>query len=175
MDEDGRLTKLGAVAEQEIIERGFSPAYDRLVEHHDDFVGMIAYAVFKRMKKDYVADCGYARNHKSVHDYYKTLGAEQARILRADAEKRLDAYVSTLMEPMVDQVYKAALNDQILQSLKSRTGFFKNVLASVTASLLFSVALLAVLAWIWQSNILPAFVQIYWESPIPAAGPQPEH
>lgn len=168
-----------AEKEQEIIERGFSPAFDRLVEHPEDFVGMIAYSVYKTIKRQMISDNRYERDHPDVKHYYKHhLTTEQVKLLRSNAEVRLDEYVNTIINRgLINNALDVGvtkLHEALSTDLRKRTGFWRAVGANILSATLMAVILAGVAIALWQAPISPyvLHLELYPGEIAPASGPQ---
>jgi hypothetical protein len=142
------------------------------VEGEDDLVGLLAYALYERQKRDFVV--GHRRRNggrspgeaeiAAINSNY--LSNDLRNTLRDRASQILSGYAETYVEAMEPQIQVAAVNSEALRqardiesSLARRSGFWRQVRVAFVVSLLmillFSGAFVA--AVLFHSNIVDAW------------------
>jgi hypothetical protein len=144
--------------------RGAGPAtrkrllYDRLVEAEDDLVGLIAYALYKQHKRDWLAafstDTGRQPRDEEVHAFMLGEGTDkQLRGYRAQAAVVLRSYTDSVVAEERPQAIVEAVEGRIKASLR----WWKFIPASIAAAVLVLGALAALAYVLPMLGVDPGF------------------
>ena len=144
----------------EIAERGYSVAFDRIVQDPDNAVHLIAYGLYKKHKRDFAMKGKYQRWSREMRDYRKGITEGEIEDLHLSAKEALHTFAGTaltqaLQQRLDDQATKTkelgqetvklirkqtqddmtALRDAVL----GRRAFWPNVGASMVATVILGV------------------------------------
>jgi len=142
------------------------------IEGEDDLIGLLAYALYERQKRDFVVsyrkrNAGRSPNEAelaAVSSNY--LSADLRNTLRDRASQILSSYAETYVEAMEPEIRLAAVNSDALRrvreiekSVKKRLGFWRQVRAGFMAILLLLLLLsaAAIAAVFFRSDIVDAW------------------
>ncbi|MBY3597209.1 MULTISPECIES: hypothetical protein [Rhizobium] len=142
------------------------------IEDEDDLIGLIAYALYERQKRDFVIsyrkrNAGRSPNEAelaAVSSNY--LSTDLRNTLRDRASQILSSYAETFVEAMEPDIRLAAVNSDALRrvreiekSVKKRLGFWRQVRAGfiVTLLLLLLLSAAAIAAVFFRSDIVDAW------------------
>jgi hypothetical protein len=89
---------------QDIEDRGFSPAFDKIVGGGDDIVGLLAYSLHKKRKRAFAIEAGLRSNQAEIKRYHQGLRTEEIRDLRRNAETSLDAWSDQVARQVAEQI-----------------------------------------------------------------------
>ncbi|MBY3259772.1 hypothetical protein HFO09_34690 [Rhizobium laguerreae] len=142
------------------------------IEGEDDLIGLLAYALYERQKRDFVLSHRKRNAGRSpdeaelaaVNSNY--LSTDLRNTLRDRASQILSSYAETYVEAMEPQIRLTAVNSDALRqvrniekSIKRRMGFWRQVRAgfAVTLLLLLLFGAAAIAAVFFQSDIVDAW------------------
>ncbi|MGO8505486.1 hypothetical protein AB9F35_28755 [Rhizobium leguminosarum] len=142
------------------------------IEGEDDLIGLLAYALYERQKRDFVLSHRKRNVGRSpdeaelaaVNSNY--LSTDLRNTLRDRASQILSSYAETYVEAMEPQIRLTAVNSDALRqvrniekSIKRRLGFWRQVRAgfAVTLLLLLLFGAAAIAAVFFQSDIVDAW------------------
>ncbi|SCB61427.1 hypothetical protein GA0061105_11816 [Rhizobium aethiopicum] len=142
------------------------------IEGEDDLIGLLAYALYERQKRDFVVsyrkrNAGRSPNEAelaAVSSNY--LSSDLRNTLRDRASQILSIYAETYVEAMEPDIRLAAVNSdavrraqEIEKSVRKRLGFWRQVRADFTVTLLLLLLLSAatIAAVIFRSDIVDAW------------------
>ncbi|QKK31318.1 hypothetical protein FE844_017740 [Rhizobium indicum] len=142
------------------------------IEGEDDLIGLLAYALYERQKRDFVLSHRKRNAGRSpdeaelaaVNSNY--LSTDLRNTLRDRASQILSSYAETYVEAMEPQIRLTAVNSDALRqvrniekSIKRRLGFWRQVRAgfAVTLFLLLLFGAAAIAAVFFQSDIVDAW------------------
>ncbi|MBB4190997.1 hypothetical protein GGE45_002323 [Rhizobium aethiopicum] len=142
------------------------------IEGEDDLIGLLAYALYERQKRDFVVsyrkrNAGRSPNEAelaAVSSNY--LSTDLRNTLRDRASQILSSYAETYVEAMEPDIRLAAVNSDALRrvreietSVKKRLGFWRQVRAGfiVTFLLLLLLSAAAIAAVFFRSDIVDAW------------------
>lgn len=142
------------------------------IEGEDDLIGLLAYALYERQKRDFVLSHRKRNAGRSpdeaelaaVNSNY--LSTDLRNTLRDRASQILSSYAETYVEAMEPQIRLTAVNSDALRqvrniekSIRRRLGFWRQVRASfaVTLLLLLLFGAAAIAAVFFQSDIVDAW------------------
>ncbi|EJC68764.1 hypothetical protein OLZ32_34280 [Rhizobium sp. 1AS11] len=142
------------------------------IEGEDDLIGLLAYALYERQKRDFVLSHRKRNAGRSpdeaelaaVNSNY--LSTDLRNTLRDRASQILSSYAETYVEAMEPQIRLTAVNSDALRqvrniekSIKRRLGFWRQVRAgfAVTLLLLLLFGAAAIAAVFFQSDIVDAW------------------
>lgn len=142
------------------------------VEGDDDLIGLLAYALYERQKRDWIVS---HRKRNSGRDPSESelaavtsnyLSNDLRNTLRDRASQILSSYAETYVEAVEPQIQLAAVNSDALRqvrkiekSMTKRVGFWRQVRVGFTVTLLLVILFgaLAVAAVFFRSNIVEAW------------------
>ncbi|MBX5000517.1 hypothetical protein [Rhizobium lentis] len=142
------------------------------IEGEDDLIGLLAYALYERQKRDFVVsyrkrNAGRSPNEAELaavsSNYFST---DLRNTLRDRASHILSSYAETYVEAMEPEIRLAAVNSDALRrvreietSVKRRLGFWRQVRAGFTVGLLLLLLLAAaaIAAVFFRSDIVDAW------------------
>lgn len=139
--------------------RVYNQIYTKLVENDTDFIGLLAYSIYKRHKLDFCAQF-LKKNDRHPNDtelqvYYDAQNMPgQLELYRKDAEDRLSDMVTEIAASEIKIYQDQILNNyekKIAEAVKSNTptsinAFVYNVFASLVATII--AAILAYVGYI---------------------------
>jgi hypothetical protein len=129
-------------------------AYEQLVSNDEDLIGLIAYALYKKDKRDFFLGWREQHGAQPSADHVKaftatvlTLG-QQLRY-RTAARDMIDAYAKTVSDAEKPLIEKSAVADRLEQAARrvEETGrWYRQIPAGIVAALVFSgIVVLAVI------------------------------
>ncbi|MEZ2130049.1 MULTISPECIES: hypothetical protein [unclassified Sinorhizobium] len=142
------------------------------VEGEDDLIGLLAYALYERQKRDWIVS---HRKRNSGRDPSESelaavtsnyLSNDLRNTLRDRASQILSSYAETYVEAVEPQIQLTAVNSDALRqvrkiekSMTKRVGFWRQVRVGFTVTLLLIILFgaLAVAAVFFRSNIVEAW------------------
>ncbi|MGO7959988.1 hypothetical protein [Rhizobium leguminosarum] len=142
------------------------------IEGEDDLIGLLAYALYERQKRDFVLSHRKRNAGRSPDDAELAavnsnyLSTDLRNTLRDRASQILSSYAETYVEAMEPQIRLTAVNSDALRqvrniekSIKRRLGFWRQVRAgfAVTLLLLLLFGAAAIAAVFFQSDIVDAW------------------
>jgi hypothetical protein len=142
------------------------------IESEDDLIGLLAYALYERQKRDFIVshrkrNAGRSPNEVEIAAVTSNyLSADLRNTLRDRASQILSSYADTYVEAMEPQIQLMATNSEALRqardiekSVKKRTGFWRQVRVAFTVTLLLIVlfAAVAIAAVFFRSDIVDAW------------------
>lgn len=99
--------------------------FRRLVENDDDFLGLIAYSLYKRHKIEWI------RNHTGDnHDVFKQVActARQVAMYRDQAEQFAKNFIDESLDQLGAQLRESITNDVIVSRIESlKPGFWRSL------------------------------------------------
>ena len=132
--------------------------YDLLVDEKDDFLGIIAYSVYKRQKREACDD--FASKHEGrcptndeLEPFY-TLAKSDTQIshFQNEAMRLIEVFCENVLahkETELESEYDAKFQQRCLNL---RTGFWKGVWQSVVGSLVFLLAMGLLVFLLWSAK-----------------------
>ncbi len=142
------------------------------VEGEDDLIGLLAYALYERQKRDFIVsyrkrNAGRSPNEAEIAAVTSNyLSADLRNTLRERASQILSSYAETYVEAMEPQIQIVATNSEALRqvrdiekSVKKRIGFWRQVRVGLTVTLLLITlfAAVAIAAVFFRSDIVDAW------------------
>ncbi|MDH3662931.1 MAG: hypothetical protein OEU92_23385, partial [Alphaproteobacteria bacterium] len=100
------------------IHESFSPAYQKFIENEADFVGMLAYCLYKKQKKNYVESLvnrfdNLTRRSKRIEEFHNEIFNDQhVDDFRDAADHRLTTYVKKFVDEAIGETYEKIANNQ---------------------------------------------------------------
>jgi hypothetical protein len=117
----------------------YNPIYEKLVSEEDDdpdLVGLVAYALYKRAKRNWARDFRERRQRKpndtDLDAYVDTWTADRLEGVKREAASALAEYANTVMASAEPDILRRAL----------RGAFWRAVWPSMAASVLYTVILI---------------------------------
>ncbi|MBY5366361.1 hypothetical protein HFO91_04760 [Rhizobium leguminosarum] len=142
------------------------------IEGEDDLIGLLAYALYERQKRDFVLSHRKRNAGRSPDDAELAavnsnyLSTDLRNTLRDRASQILSSYAETYVEAMEPQIQLSAVNSDALRqvrniekAMKRRLGFWRQVRAgfAVTLLLLLLFGAAAIAAVFFRSDIVDAW------------------
>jgi hypothetical protein len=142
------------------------------IEGEDDLIGLLAYGLYERQKRDFVMGHRKRNGGRSPSDAEiaainsNYLSSDLRNTLRDRASQILSRYAETYVEAMEPQIQLAALSSDALRQARAmekmvarRTGFWRQVRVGFVVSFLMILLLGAAFvgAVIFRSNIVDAW------------------
>ncbi len=138
-----------------------------------DLVGLIAYSLYKRQKRDWIVkhrkDYGGKKPDPSetaaVTDHFLT--DDVRATLRERAADLLSAYAETYVEAVEPQIREAAVNNETLrqaraieQALRSNSGFWQQVGTGLLSTAIWTLVVTAIVvtAYAFGSDVVDAWI-----------------
>jgi hypothetical protein len=138
-------------------------AYDQLVSSDDDLIGLIAYALYKKDKRDFYV--GWLEKHGSApqSDHLKAFTASvltlgQQLRYRTAARDMIDAYAKTVSDAEKPLIEKGAVTERFEQAarkVEESIRWYRQIPAGIVAGLTFVVVFIAVVAVLGYSDLVP--------------------
>ena len=151
-----------------------SDAFERLFKSEDDLAGALAYAFYKREKREFLIKNGLAANDPRALQYHSDLNATRVTHIRELAELKLQEYSDNVTAKAT-----AGMHEQVLQNVMARqmTAHHKE-LAAVKAEVIKSgswwrTILVGVLASAAFATILTWADFVAWTNPFSSRPPHP--
>jgi hypothetical protein len=138
-------------------------AYEQLVSGDDDLIGLIAYALYKKDKRDFYL--GWQEQHGSAPqaDHVRaftatvlTLG-QQLRY-RTAARDMIDAYAKTVADAEKPLIEKGAVTERFEEAarkVEESIRWYRQIPAGIVAGLVFAAVLVAVVAALSYADVGP--------------------
>lgn len=128
--------------------RPAGPLYAHLVEGEDDVIGLVAYALYKRDKREFLANLQKQRGNPPTPDQLdaftaSVLTAGQRDRYRASARQVLDAYAGVAVEAERPTIVETAVSGRVERAARriEATGrWWRLVLAAFAGAALFAAA-----------------------------------
>lgn len=159
--------------------RGSSKDYNAVLEHYVDdssdeldLVGMVAYALYKRQKRDWIIkyrteNSGKKPDLNEIQAVTSSYVTDDLRdTLRNRASDILSSYADTYVEAMEPAIRTEALNHEMLrqardieQSIKNQSNFWPQIWAGIVATAIWTLLVtgLIVAATTFGSDIISAW------------------
>ncbi len=138
-------------------------AYEQLVSGDDDLIGLIAYALYKKDKRDF--HIGWREQHGSPPqaDHIKAFTASvltlgQQLRYRTAARDMVDAYAKTVSDAEKPLIEKGAVTERFEQAarkVEESIRWYRQVPAGIVAGLVLVVVLVAVVAVLGYADVVP--------------------
>ncbi|WP_184401653.1 hypothetical protein [Rhizobium sp. BK650] len=167
-NENSLLRSNGSVSATDLAEA----VLEFYIEGEDDLIGLLAYALYERQKRDFIVshrkrNSGRSPNEAEIAAVTSNyLSADLRNTLRDRASQILSRYAETYVEAMEPQIQLVATNSEALRrvrdiekSVKKRTGFWRQVRVgfSVTLLLIVLFAAATIAAVFFRSDIVDAW------------------
>ena len=142
--------------------RTYNEIYEKLVRDEDDLVGMIAYALYKQSKREWILGQEDRNARPTTEDeerlFVSSYTAFDLGRLRDQAEEMLSAYAAYIIEQETPKIREDAQQthlitrvDATLQQVAAQSAWWRQVGAGVLGAFGYSIALLAlalVIHWV---------------------------
>lgn len=125
-------------------ERSYSTAFDRLVVGEDggtDIVGLLAYALYKRDKRELALSGALDEEH--LRNHYKTLTSGLLNQYRESALRQLESYSASVVAQATPEIQDGArisaveqARDAVIAEVRGSTAWWLSILWNVVAWLL---------------------------------------
>lgn len=152
---------------------GYSDAYDKLICEDGDLVGSLAYAIYKKQKREFIIKNGFSRDDERVLHYHHDLQSARIEGLRQFAESQLQEYANRISAQILDEEREAARSGEIVSTIlvdsdekrqriqngldhlstliRTGTAWWKNILWSVIGGFMFALVLTAAAMIQWSN------------------------
>lgn len=134
----------------------YNRVYEKLVGNDSELVGMLAYAIYKKMKREWILANRPSR--AEVDGFHKTVTETQLELCRNEASGLLVKYADAVLEQSAPAYRQDGANSEIVAEVKRQQSLWKNILVNVVGSILFAFALY-ILGLIYLSPSIPDFVK----------------
>jgi hypothetical protein len=138
-------------------------AYEQLVSSDEDLIGLIAYALYKKDKRDFCI--GWQEQHGSPpqSDHLKAFSASvltlgQQLRYRTAARDMIDAYAKTVSDAEKPLIEKSAVTERFEQAahrVEESVRWYRQIPAGIVAGLVIAIVFIAVIAALGYANIGP--------------------
>lgn len=123
---------------------GYSFIFKKIVEDDDDFIGMVAYTLYKRQKVEWIEKFQVDHQRRPTDDEIESGFARfsnlpsQLENYREQAVQTLDMFLDQALYAKVEEAKEAIRNDAIVKAVgKSFTqGVLENIVAGLAAALI---------------------------------------
>jgi hypothetical protein len=139
-------------------------AYEQLVSGDDDLIGLIAYALYKKDKRDFYI--GWLEQHGSAPqpDHVKAFTASvltlgQQLRYRTAARDMIDAYAKTVSDaekPLIERGAVTERFEQAARKVEESIRWYRQIPAGIVAGIVFVVVMIAVVTVLGYAEIGPA-------------------
>jgi hypothetical protein len=138
-------------------------AYEQLVSGDDDLIGLIAYSLYKKDKRDFYI--GWQEQHGSPPqaDHVRAFSAtvltlgQQLRY-RTAARDMIDAYAKTVSDAEKPLVEKGAVTDRFetaARKVEESIRWYRQIPAGIVAGIILAVVLITVVAVLGYAEVGP--------------------
>lgn len=138
-------------------------AYEQLVSGDDDLIGLIAYALYKKDKRDFYI--GWLEQHGSPpqSDHVKAFTASvltlgQQLRYRTAARDMIDAYAKTVSDaekPLIERSAVTERFEQAARKVEESIRWYRQIPAGIVAGLVFAIVLIAVITVLGYADVGP--------------------
>jgi hypothetical protein len=138
-------------------------AYEQLVSGDDDLIGLIAYALYKKDKRDFYLGWQEQHGGPPQADHVRaftatvlTLG-QQLRY-RTAARDMIDAYAKTVADAEKPLIEKGAVTERFEEAarkVEESIRWYRQIPAGIVAGLVFAAVLIAVVAALSYADVGP--------------------
>jgi hypothetical protein len=146
------VTELGAPA---TAQPRYNRIYESLVTADDDLVGMIAYALYKQSKREWLlsfeADNGVRPNVNDIDAYVRAQTQFELRRLRSQAESILSAYAAVVVDAETPSIREDAIESHVLDQVRytlnnveKQGSFFRQLATGAIIALGYTIFLITV-------------------------------
>ncbi len=125
--------------------------YEKLAGSDADLEGMVAYAIYKKMKREWII-----RENPSAADiakFHTTVTPTQLELCRSLASAKLSAFAAAAIEESADSYKQQGAEAAIVATVKQQQSFLGNLGVNVLGSFVFTVLLL--ILWV-ALNLIPS-------------------
>lgn len=151
----------------------YSDAYDKLIPEDGDLVGSLAYAIYKKQKREFIIQNGLSRDDERVRHYHHDLQPARIEALRQVAISQLQEYASKISEQILEAEREAARSAEMVSTILvdseeqrqriqdklnelskqviTGTAWWKNILWSVIGGFMFALVLTAAQMVQWSN------------------------
>jgi hypothetical protein len=140
-----------------------SRAYEQLVSGDDDLIGLIAYALYKKDKRDFYI--GWIEQHGGPPqaDHVRAFSASvltlgQQLRYRTAARDMIDAYAKTVSDAEKPLIEKGAVTERFEQAarrVEESVRWYRQIPAGIVAGIIFAVVVIAVVALLGYADVGP--------------------
>lgn len=150
--------------------------FQKLVTKDDDFVGMVAYTIYKREKINWIASFK-TRHHRDpspdeIENGFNvdTDSDERVRNYRKLAEEELNRFVDVTIGSELNDYQNSLRDEAIIKSVKTSfsSSVWSNIIAGLCSSVL--VAAFGIFLWLWQVKNDPVYLEMLRKKAIEDSG-----
>jgi hypothetical protein len=117
----------------------YNTVYDRLVGDGADLVSMLAYAIYKKNKREWILRDNPSREERDRYHRFVTDG--QLDLYRGNAASKLAAYAETILSEAAPTQRQQGANSEIVNIVRKQQSFGRNIAVNILGSLIFAVML----------------------------------
>lgn len=131
--------------------------YSKLVREPDDFVGLVAYGLYKRDKTEFFEECRRLKSRPPSAqelEFFHLASNTASRVdaYRTRAESLLEQLIEESLEEAIDTIERDSLNLMNDELRKSRP-FLRGVLENATANFVVLAVTALILVVIWSTRV----------------------
>jgi hypothetical protein len=130
-------------------------AYNRLVGDAPDVVNMVAYAMYKTTKREWIIENRPTDSEVAAH--FKTLTVSQIDLYREQARSKLLGFAEAYLNEVAPTLKQEGAHSAIVAEVKRQQSWIVNIVCNIAASIVFAV-MLYILGLIYLSPGIPDFV-----------------
>lgn len=130
--------------------KGHNPVFESLVGDGSNLVGMIAYSIYKKCKREWIVQNNPTPDR--IADYHETITPTALELYKNEAESRLAGFAESIMQTSADSFRREGANNEIVKAVKAsnvetigevkrQQNFWKNLGVNLAGSLVFAFAL----------------------------------
>jgi hypothetical protein len=140
-----------------------SRAYEQLVSGDDDLIGLIAYALYKKDKRDFYINWIEQHGGPPQPDHVRAFSASvltlgQQLRYRTAARDMIDAYAKTVSDAEKPLIERGAVTERFetaARKVEDSIRWYRQIPAGIVAGLVFAVVVIAVVAVLGYADVGP--------------------
>lgn len=138
-------------------------AYEQFVSGDDDLIGLIAYALYKKDKRDFFIGWQEQHGGPPQGDHVRAFSASvltlgQQLRYRTAARDMIDAYAKTVADAEKPLIEKGAVTERFEQAarrVEDSIRWYRQIPAGIVAGLVFAIVIVAVVAVLGYAEVGP--------------------
>ena len=112
-----------------------SDAFEKFIaDKPDDLEGMIAYALYKKQKREFISKKGLSSDDIRIKEYHLDLNDSRIEMLRETAQNMLNSYAATIVEITREDIYKNVIEGVLYDEIKSQYELYSELSYLANAS-----------------------------------------
>jgi hypothetical protein len=120
----------------------FSPMFDKLAGNPDSLDGLVAYALYKKAKREWVIARRPSRPEIDAH--HTTVTDSMPEMYRNEARGRMAAYAQGAIAEVANALRQEGAESEIVETVRKQQSFVRNLGVNLLGSLAFSILLFGV-------------------------------